>query len=180
MTRGLRGTKRVEMAEDPLYALQNGIQIDFEWYLSNQLFKPFMRMLGPIYGESTIVDIFKSAVNTASWSHANSGDGHGIRKFFKTRSLCRSCGTIEVPHGEITCKQCEPEEQQIINDLVDKLHRLHTIKRAAWDICKGCQEDKTSRVACNASACFNFFQRVQVRKDYEDAKNELTALNIEW
>lgn len=39
-----------ERAEDPLYVLQNNVQIDTDYYMKNQLLKPLCRLFDPILG----------------------------------------------------------------------------------------------------------------------------------
>lgn len=46
--RGVKGDKSSDNAEEPLYALKNGLCLDYELYIERQFFKPVMRIFGPI------------------------------------------------------------------------------------------------------------------------------------
>ncbi|MES1903776.1 MAG: DNA polymerase delta catalytic subunit, partial [Paramarteilia canceri] len=48
------GSKKLfEKAEDPIYALENDIPIDTEYYLTNQLSKPLIRIFEPVFGSES-------------------------------------------------------------------------------------------------------------------------------
>lgn len=38
-------------SQDPIYVLENSLPIDYEYYLTNQLSKPLLRIFEPILGE---------------------------------------------------------------------------------------------------------------------------------
>ena len=44
MLKGAKGQKAYELAEDPLYVLQNDLHIDFDWYVDKQLRAPITRL----------------------------------------------------------------------------------------------------------------------------------------
>ena len=43
-----KGARAYEKAEDPIYALENNLPIDYQHYLENHLSKPLMRIFEPI------------------------------------------------------------------------------------------------------------------------------------
>lgn len=43
-----KGARTYEKAEEPIYALENNIPIDFQHYLTHQLGQPLMRLFEPI------------------------------------------------------------------------------------------------------------------------------------
>jgi len=44
----LKGTNSSDCAEDPMYALQNRLEIDYEYYITNQMMKPLLRIFTPL------------------------------------------------------------------------------------------------------------------------------------
>ena len=46
-----KGSKGFEKSEDPLWALQNNLPIDYQFYLENQLKLPLIRIFEPILKE---------------------------------------------------------------------------------------------------------------------------------
>lgn len=51
--KGPKGAAAYEKAEDPIYTLENDLPIDTDYYLSNQLKQPLIRLFEPILGERT-------------------------------------------------------------------------------------------------------------------------------
>jgi len=47
---GERNSKMYEKAEDPMYVLENGIQLDIEYYIEHQFREPLTRIFEPIEG----------------------------------------------------------------------------------------------------------------------------------
>merc|ERR1712045_73551 len=45
---GAKNMKAYEKSEDPLYALENNLSIDAQYYIEHQLQQPLMRIFGPI------------------------------------------------------------------------------------------------------------------------------------
>ena len=48
MLQAAKGARAYEKAEDPIYALENNLPIDYQHYLENHLSKPLMRIFEPI------------------------------------------------------------------------------------------------------------------------------------
>jgi DNA polymerase delta subunit 1 len=55
ITSELKGTKSSECAEDPLYALLNRKNIDYNYYVENQLMKPLLRIFTPIMNPKQVM-----------------------------------------------------------------------------------------------------------------------------
>jgi DNA polymerase delta subunit 1 len=47
-----KGTPMYQKAEDPIFVLENNVPIDAEYYLTNMLSKPLMRLFEPILGDN--------------------------------------------------------------------------------------------------------------------------------
>lgn len=45
---GAKGAKAFEKAEDPIFALENGLSIDFQHYLEHHLSQPLKRIFEPV------------------------------------------------------------------------------------------------------------------------------------
>eukprot|EP00483_Globobulimina_turgida_P012480 UN12503 len=57
ITKGSKKARAFEKAEDPLYALENGMCMDTDYYLKNQLEQPLTRIFDPILGEAGLKTI---------------------------------------------------------------------------------------------------------------------------
>jgi len=54
-----KGSKGFEKSEDPLFALENGLPIDTNYYLENQLKQPLLRIFDAILGDKADSILFK-------------------------------------------------------------------------------------------------------------------------
>ncbi|CAJ1346143.1 unnamed protein product, partial [Effrenium voratum] len=50
---GSKGAKAYERSEDPLFALENNLSIDAQYYIEHQLQLPLLRIFGPIMGDDS-------------------------------------------------------------------------------------------------------------------------------
>ena len=48
MMQATKGAKAYEKAEDPIYALENNLPIDFQHYLEHHISQPIMRIFEPM------------------------------------------------------------------------------------------------------------------------------------
>ena len=98
-----------EKSEDPLYALQNSIPIDYMHYLRHQVEMPMTRVLEVVTTLDRVKDCFYGDhVNVASGSGRKvGGGGVGIGKFFKVEEggKCVGCGK-GVGGGWEVCGEC--------------------------------------------------------------------------
>merc|ERR1712079_658851 len=59
-----KGTPAYQKAEDPIHVLENNIPIDAEYYLTNQLSKPLLRIFEPILGEGKAESVLLKGEHT--------------------------------------------------------------------------------------------------------------------
>ena len=63
ITTASKGTPAYQKAEDPIYVLENNVPIDAEYYLTNMLSKPLMRLFEPILGDNQAESILLKGKN---------------------------------------------------------------------------------------------------------------------
>lgn len=74
--KGEKGAKISQLAEDPLYALQHRIPIDYEYYIFRQMMKPLLKILIPVicpeesYKKTKEEPVLQSN-NLSSWAKVN-------------------------------------------------------------------------------------------------------------
>ena len=51
MIKGMKGSKGYEKSEDPIYALENNLPIDYQYYIENQIKLPLLRIFEPIFND---------------------------------------------------------------------------------------------------------------------------------
>ncbi|CAE7508903.1 POLD1 [Symbiodinium sp. CCMP2456] len=105
---GAAKAKVYEKAEDPLYALENDLPIDADYYLENQLKQPLLRVFELVCGdvhkaESLLFGGLSSQKVVVSTSKG------GMGKFVKPRPKCLSC-SADIDGAVCTlCKEKLPE-----------------------------------------------------------------------
>ncbi|KAA6361977.1 MAG: putative DNA polymerase delta catalytic subunit, partial [Streblomastix strix] len=56
-----KDARAYEKAEDPQFAMEQGLSIDTNYYLSQQLEKPLLRLFTPVMGSGSVGELFKGA-----------------------------------------------------------------------------------------------------------------------
>ena len=71
-----------QRAEDPAFVIANGIPLDTEYYVSNQVIQPLVRLFEPMYKETEIKkmllrDTYASTATTKASTKANANAAGG-------------------------------------------------------------------------------------------------------
>ena len=90
-----RKAKGYEMAEDPIYVLENGLPINTDWYLHNQMSKPLLRIFQHIIPNAESVLLHGDHTRTVFVATGAVGakKGLGMMRFAKVQKKCVGCGT---------------------------------------------------------------------------------------
>lgn len=85
-------------AEDPLYAIEHNIPIDYEFYIEHQLKKPIIRMMAWIFGEGNVKKteaiIFGNDELRRVPRKSNAVSHMGLGRYFVVVPKCLSCGVL--------------------------------------------------------------------------------------
>lgn len=99
-----KGTPAYEKAEDPIYVLENSLPIDYEYYLTNQLSKPLLRIFEPILGDKAESQLLKGDhTRSRTISHSKIG---AMSKFITKKYACVGCKVPIASASEALCKHC--------------------------------------------------------------------------
>ncbi|AJU60531.1 Pol3p [Saccharomyces cerevisiae YJM248] len=162
--------KLYNRAEDPLFVLENNIQVDSRYYLTNQLQNPIISIVAPIIGDKQANGMFvvKSIkINTGSQKG-------GLMSFIKKVEACKSCkGPLRKGEGPL-CSNCLARSGELyikalydVRDLEEKYSRL-------WTQCQRCAGNLHSEVLCSNKNCDIFYMRVKVRKELQEKVEQLS------
>ena len=109
MIRSTKNATCYEKAEDPLYALEHDLPIDYKYYLDHHLKQPCIRLFEPILanpertlfiGEHTR-SIYVPKVNATS----------GFAKFVVAKSTCLMCKRVVENKTDAVCSYCLPKKR---------------------------------------------------------------------
>ena len=176
IVRGAKKSRVYENAEDPLYALKHKIPIDFDYYLTNQLCKPLVRIFEPIFGRDAEGMILRGDHVRAK--KITTGSTLGLLKFVKLRQTCVGCGLPIVnasSPGLVLCKKCQSRKKNVYENHRDKLEKLATEFEKIKATCVACQktdndprdEKSYDDILCSNSDCPIFYKRKRVQMDVE-------------
>ena len=174
---GAKDARAYEKAEDPLYALENGIPLDVQYYLDHQLANPLTSIFTPILGsvESLLKgDHTRKVVSNASGSNPLAG-------FLKRTVRCMNCRVV-VKSDQVLCDHCKDLniEAQIYQEKLESVNELELKFSRLWTQCQACQGSYHQPVLCTSRDCPIFYMRTQVSKDLQEAQNKLARFKIDW
>lgn len=189
---GKNTTKSCELAEDPLYAQQNGVPIDRNYYVEKQVIPAVLRVFTAVWAPeethlitSSMPDkkkealtaykrLFKSTLpHMLEKKEPRVRGTHGIAKWTVASSKCLGCGT-HIGGNKHVCSQCDVGMVTI--HLKERLAVKQKICDEAWDTCRKCQGGSFGTVTCSNMTCGNFFHRDRALLDVEDLVSDLKKI----
>jgi len=175
--KGSKKAKAYEKAEDPLFALENGISMDTEYYLKNQLEQPLTRIFEPILGEQGVKELFHgSHTRVIKVSTSNVG---AMMSFVVKKKTCVGCKCILRKNEQTSiCDKCKKNESQFYMKQMAVVRKKQREFHKLWTHCQRCQGSTTQEVLCSNRDCPIFYKRTKVRKDLEEAQKLLKEFSI--
>lgn len=172
-------TPAYEKSEDPLYALQNNVPIDFQYYLENQLSKPLVRLF------ECIIENPKSVLlkgdHTRNIYKPTPAKTVGIMKFAVISRKCINCkATLKAKESGL-CSHCKEKKGEVMIGKVLKANKLESRFNELWTQCQRCQGSFHQDVLCTSKDCPIYYMRMKVQKDISENKEFIKRLeNISW
>ncbi|XP_065340551.1 DNA polymerase delta catalytic subunit [Cloeon dipterum] len=158
-------------AEDPIFVLENNIGIDTDYYLSNQLAKPLLRIFAPILGEAAAENTLLKGAHTLTKKKITSKIG-ALAAFTTKRETCLGCKTPLPPNTEgALCKHCLPKEAALYQVEMAKMNELEGSFCRLWTQCQRCQGSLHEEVICTSRDCAIFYMRKKVQMDLNTQAN---------
>lgn len=197
--------KKAMQAENPLYALDNDLSLNFDHYiqkLKTYLIKPLhvrFRKSPSDSQEITWKRIFPQNVSSSSssshyhhtippYSFDNrEKTGSYITKYINKSLLCKYCNSNTSNYFYI-CNQClsKPENQTIASDLKLSLQTLHQEHQNAYNNCKShCEKCQPQDwVNCQSIDCSILYERKSISKKFNFIEKRIdyckTNHLLEW
>jgi len=178
---GNKGMKAYEKSEDPLYALENNLTIDSQYYIENQLMQPLLRIFGPIMGDDAKArsQLFSGAHTRTV--HTGKPQGGAMAKFVKASLKCLGCRAV-IKEGSL-CAHCQEEKAaEIVMDRMQQLREKEEEYNRLWTQCQRCQGSLLEPVICSNRDCDIFYRRAKARKDVQQVQENMRrlTLDISW
>ncbi|KAH0576980.1 DNA polymerase [Spironucleus salmonicida] len=171
-------------SEDPSYTVKNGLQIDTDYYLHQQLEKPISRLLGPVLAPKLSIDEAEKEASRVLFS--------GLHTLFTTKStaagikglgikVTQKCIICNNPsqQGQM-CQNCVsdiPKIQQKYDLIVNQLRVTEFRANCIGMECFQCQQGiKDIEDNCANNNCEIYFARMKQKMELERLKKLLEQL----
>lgn len=173
---GPKGQPAYLKSEDPLYVLENNIPIDTDYYLTNQISKPLLRIFEPILGDKA-ESVLLRGDHTRIKKQVTSKVG-ALSMFTKKRSQCLGCRTPLDDDTLAVCPSCQAREGLLYLENIDKLNEFEVKFSRLWTQCQRCQGNLHEEVICTSSDCPIFYMRKKVQKDLSDQHKVMRRFGV--
>jgi len=181
VVKGAKGSKTYEKSEDPIYALEHNIPIDFMYYIENQIKLPLIRIFEPIFGDSK-----KTELNLFSGEHTRNiyvpkmATATGLGRFAVVKESCMSCkNVLEKGCQDVVCAKCEHKKKDIFIERRLELNQAEKIYGDLWVQCQRCQLSLHQDILCTSRDCPIFYRRIKAKKNIEELYDQVFKLQ-EW
>ncbi|KAF7684228.1 DNA polymerase delta catalytic subunit [Astathelohania contejeani] len=171
IVRGQKGSAAYERSEDPVYVLENGLPIDTEYYLENQLSKPIHRLFEPVM--ENVAELLRGE-HTRVVSGASIMRGP-MSQFMSRKTVCLGCKSP----GDILCVSCQSDFPKIFLNLQDDMEEKKALFNKCWVECQRCMGSLHNEVLCVNRDCPIFYMRTKVKKELIELNEKFIKLN-EW
>lgn len=159
-------------AEDPLYVLKNGLVIDSNYYLNNQLSKPLVRIFEPMIGEQKANSLL-TGDHTRKITLAKSSNLGALLKFTRRVNTCKVCKTVLRGTSGTLCPNCIDKADIIFAEQLAEYDALQEKFARLWTQCQRCQGSLTQEVLCSNKDCSIFYMREKYAQDATNMAKEL-------
>jgi len=182
---GGRGAPAYEKSEDPLFALENNVPLDTNYYLKNQLSKPLLRIFGPIIGEKAESELLHGD-HTRHIVKATPTTAKGGMMAFAVRKKTRCIGcNVLVDLGadgkeQALCRHCKCNEDILYVKKQVEARKAEQQFNKLWSQCQRCQGSLHNDVLCSNRDCPIFYARVKARKSVSSATAALSRFSLKW
>jgi DNA polymerase delta subunit 1 len=154
-----------DCSEDPLYALQRGLEPSAYYYIEHQLRKPVTRLLTPILGSDDMVNktVFKGSHMNKRRLFSRPKKRGGIVKFCKAMTECLVCHCL---CDNVVCKHCLESGRARSNmaELKRRFSEIEEIDSIDEMVCKKCRKEDSVPASldfCSTRECDIMYRRVK-------------------
>ena len=179
IVKAAKNAKGFEKSEDPIYALENNLPIDYQHYLDHYLDKPLCRIFDPIMKDAKS-KLLKGDHTLSIAQPTPSSKAGGIMQFAKVRLSCVGCraSITDEKQSRSLCTHCLAKEPEHLQKALDAVNGLERDFNRLWTQCQRCQGSLHQDVLCTSRDCPIFYRRKKVQKDLLEA--ETTLKRFEW
>ena len=172
--KGMKGAKAYEKAEDPIYALENNLAIDYQHYVEHHLTLPLLRIFEPILKNPKSLLVGE---HTRKVVNPTSKAGGGMMGFLKVGAKCLGCKAPIPKGGGNLCKHCKSQEASIYSREIEGLRELEADFNKLWTQCQRCSGSLHQDVLCTARDCPIFYRRKKCQVDLVEKQEKIKGFS---
>lgn len=169
-------------AEDPIYALENSIPIDKNYYLHNQIAKPVLRIFSAILGGEAKAKKILLTGRHMDNKNTSISKNSPLSKFIIIRPSCIRCKvSLSGCNSKVFCDKCLVNGQIIRDEECTKLNNAKSKRDELWDECRRCQGSDDLAVICTNRDCNIYFSRQKIKYDVEEQEKIVKRFEaLDW
>jgi hypothetical protein len=184
-----------QCAEDPMTVLKLNLELNYQWYVNNQLKKPVEHVLEHVIGKEGCKKLWKGdhmrkihrPTPVADVRNKNGILGMGnLVRFLEVQQGCSSVHCKAPLRAELEkqrglCVSCQPDREQLRAKGME-VYRAAAAERAALlEVCRKCQHGSMLLVnACTTITCGTFSKRKKKHDEMLKAHRDLVAIANDW
>lgn len=174
--KGPKGSMAYQLAEDPIYALENNIPLDTQFYI-DMLSRPLIRIFKPILPDPEATLLRGSHMSEVSIPTPKRG---GIVGFTTVKPSCQGCKVSLESDETVLCKNCISQAPIYYARQLDVVCQKEREFGRLWTQCQQCQGSLHQEVLCTARDCPIFYMRTKVQMDLVNSRSQLEKFNPDW
>ena len=165
ITQGPKNAQTFTKSEDPLYALENNIPIDCNWYLSNQLSKPLTRIFEPVI-DNAESELLRGDHTRKIFIATPKSTKGSLMSFTVKKATCAGCKALIPKNRGNLCEHCLPREGEIYYQKLQDLRRAEKDYARLWTAAQRIHGSLMQDVMCTGDGCScQFYRRMKVKQD---------------
>jgi len=185
-TVGVAGAPAYSRAEDPLYAIENDLPVDADYYIDHQLKLPLLRIFEPVLaqnGDAKIAGQLFSGEHARRVARSAPVGGGPLAAFARARAKCLGCRTV-LQGDDVLCPTCRHPDQAsgVMLAQVAAVGPLESEAGHLLSQCMRCEgpASKSLHAECANVDCPIFFRRLQASRELSNALGSLHKLSLDW
>ncbi|CCG81793.1 DNA polymerase [Taphrina deformans PYCC 5710] len=183
-TQSTPNSKGYEKAEDPVYAINKGLLLDYQYYLEHTVHNPVQRILELFMSNKEVEALFKVTKSAkVAVSKASGVMGAFLSAGKKAASRCEVCGD-QCTRGKL-CAKHKDQASELAGVKKQKLLDRRQAKKDTDETCYTCQQSRRE-ILCVNMDCEVYFNRTKVNEEVQATEDDLSnfvaseAIKLDW
>jgi DNA polymerase delta subunit 1 len=173
------GNKAFEKVEDPLYAIQNGLALDYPYYLQHQIVGQMGRLLELILDSHTLASLWTGEHTKVAAPKTPSKLNTGPMMKFIQKSddaYCLNC-RAKCAKEFALCERCRPNLLVVYEAVQASLNVMGEERNRLYAMCRACQGHPYD-VLCENLECSIYYRRLKSDEEFDKIQEKLLRLQL--